>query len=173
MADRIIEAQALTPEAFAPFGDVIQTAGHSSRWINQGTSQRYDDLARLDLVADGGRPMLSIFRARAQSLPFTVGALERHPLSSQSFYPLDGCPFLVVVAVEGHQPVGQRILAFLSTGRQGINYRRNTWHHALIALERTCDFLVIDRDGPESNCEELEVDTETVRVVTPQTGVRR
>lgn len=166
MPDRIIEAQALTPEVFAPFGDVIQTAHRAWRWINEGTTQRYDDLARLDLFEADGRPTVSIFRASARSLPFAVRTLERHPLSSQSFYPLDRRPFLVVVADAGDQPDAAGVHAFLSSGQQGVNYRRNTWHHALIALEQVSDFLVIDRTGPEPNCEECAIDdATTVRVV--------
>ena len=57
-----------------------------------------------------------------------------------------------------------RIRAYRSTGSQGVNYRRNTWHHALLALERTSHFLVIDRGGPGENCDETPVDDAVVVV---------
>ena len=44
--------------------------------------------------------------------------------------------------------------AVLARGGQGINYRRGTWHHPLIALDRVSDFLVIDRGGSDENCDE-------------------
>jgi ureidoglycolate lyase len=166
MADIVLRAAPLTVQAFAPFGDVIETEGRSWRWINEGTSQRFDDLAQIDVLEGQGRPLMSIFRASAQSVPFRVCALERHPLSSQSFYPLDARPFLVIVAESGSTPIAARVHAFLSSGQQGVNYRRNTWHHSLVALQQTSNFLVIDRAGPQENCEEIALDGDRILVTT-------
>jgi ureidoglycolate lyase len=165
VADIVLKAAALTAEAFEPFGDVIEIRNRRPRWINEGTCERFDDVAQPDVLAAGGRPMISIFRAAARQLPFQVQVLERHPLSSQAFIPLDGLPFLVVVAEAGDAPLSGRIRAYRSSGTQGVNYRRNTWHHALLALDRTSHFLVIDRGGPGENCDEAPVD-DAVVVVT-------
>ena len=162
MADVILKAAALTSEAFAPFGDVIEIGDRRPRWINEGTCERFDDVAQPDVMAAGGRPMISIFRAAARQLPFHVQVLERHPLSSQAFIPLDRLPFLVVVAAAGDAALSSRIRAYRSSGNQGVNYRRNTWHHALLALERTSHFLVVDRGGPGENCDETLVDDAVV-----------
>ena len=158
MSSVVLEAVQLTAAAFAPFGEVIETAGHAPRLINEGTSQRFDDLAPVDVLANGGRPLISIFKATPRPLPFHVRGLERHPLSSQAFYPLDGLPFLVVVAEPGNTPWAGRIRAFRAAGNQGVSYRRNTWHHGLLALGKTCHFLVIDRGGPEENCDEVVIE---------------
>jgi ureidoglycolate lyase len=152
-----LKAAALTAEAFAPFGDVIEITGRASRSINDATCDRFDDLAQVDVLAAAGRPLISIFKSVARTLPLQVQTLERHPLSSQAFMPLDGLPFLVVVAADGDAPLASRIRAFRASGTQGVNYRRNTWHHALIALDRTCHFLVVDRGGPGHNCDEVSV----------------
>ncbi|MGO6903908.1 ureidoglycolate lyase, partial [Rhizobium ruizarguesonis] len=48
---------------------------------------------------------------------------------------------------------------FLARGDQGVNYRRNVWHHPLMALEQASDFLVVDRDGPGNNLEEYFFET--------------
>ena len=37
---------------------------------------------------------------------------------------------------------------------QGVNYAKGVWHHPLLALHDTSDFLIIDRSGPGDNCEE-------------------
>jgi ureidoglycolate lyase len=160
----LLKAAPLSAAAFAAFGDVIETEGRDWRWINEGTSQRFDDLASIDVSQANGRPALSIFRASPRPLPLAVRSLERHPMSSQCFYPLDGRAFLVIVAHEDAQPLAGRIRAFLSSGHQGVNYRRNTWHHALIALGEPSNFLVVDRAGPEDNCEELAVEGDRVWV---------
>ncbi len=145
---------ALESGAFAPFGDVIEIAGRESRWINEHTCKRFDDLAHIDVGEGGGRPLLSVFEASPRPLPLCIRSLERHPLSSQAFYPLEARPFLVVVAARGPADTIGALHAFLSSGRQGVNYRRNTWHHALIAIGELSHFLVVDRGGPGEDCEE-------------------
>jgi ureidoglycolate lyase len=157
MTEIVLRATTLTAEAFAPFGDVIEIEGRDSRWINESTCRRFDDLAHVDVLESGGRPLLSIFEASPRSLPLRISVLERHPMSSQAFYPLQARPFLVVVAT-GSLPIANGIRVFLSSGSQGVNYRRNTWHHPLIALGRKSTFLVVDRGGPGNNCEEIAVD---------------
>jgi ureidoglycolate lyase len=158
MTDIILRATALTAAAFAPFGDVIEIEGRGSRWINESTCRRFDDLAQVDVGEAGGRPLLSIFEASPRSLPLKIRVLERHPMSSQAFYPLQARPFLVVVATEDSLPFATGIRVFLSSGSQGVNYRRNTWHHSLIALDHKSKYLVVDRGGPGKDCEEIAVD---------------
>jgi ureidoglycolate lyase len=155
MAQILLQSRPLTASAFASFGEVIETEGRTSRWINNGTCERFDDLALVDVASESGRPLISIFRAAPRSLPFQVQSLERHPLSSQAFYPLQPLPFLIVVAEDGAGPVAPRMRVYLSSGRQGVNFRRNTWHHELLALYQTSLFLVVDRGGPGENCEQL------------------
>jgi ureidoglycolate lyase len=162
----LLQPAPLTEAAFAPFGDVIQIEGRASRWINHGTCERFDDLAHVDVAAEGGRPVISLFRATPRVLPLLLQSLERHPLSSQAFYPLQPQPFLIVVAEAGSGPVAPRVRAYLSSGRQGVNFRRNTWHHELLALNQTSLFLVIDRGGPGENCEQLPIE-EGIRIAGP------
>ena len=51
--------QPLTVEAFAAFGDVIEARSDSVININQGTSQRFHDLARVDVASGEGHPPVS------------------------------------------------------------------------------------------------------------------
>lgn len=143
----------LTKSAFAPFGDVIETQGAEMRLINGGTTQRFHDLAHVDVKGTSARVLINIFRGEAFGRPIDIKMLERHPLGSQAFIPLHNRPFLVVVAKdEGDRP-GQPV-AFLAQGNQGVNYHRNAWHHPLISLEQVSDFLVVDRGGEGNNLEE-------------------
>lgn len=149
-----LPAAPLSASAFAPFGQVIEAAGGESFPINQGTCERFHDLARLELDTANGRAGVSIFRARPVELPFAVRLLERHPLSTQAFVPLTARRYLVVVAPAGAAPEPSVVCAFLAGPGQGVNYARGVWHHPLLALDAEADFLVLDRIGPGANCDE-------------------
>ena len=146
----------LTAEGFAPFGSVIEASEAAVKLdINQGHAVRYDRLADIDVEDEGGAGAISLFRARPLEEP-VLRVFERHPLGSQSFVPLSGRPYLVAVAPAGDfDPAGIRL--FRAEGRQGVHYRKGTWHHFLLVLEADTDFLVIDRTGPGNNCEEIQL----------------
>ena len=143
----------LTAAAFAPYGDVIETAGQAPRSINEGTTQRYHDLARIDVAREAGRPLLNIFATLPPTLPLAIAMIERHPLSSQAFVPLDSASFLIVVAAPGDDPKADDLRAFIASDGQGVNYAAGVWHHPLIALGRDTRFVVIDRGGEGENCD--------------------
>lgn len=152
MIGKTLIACKLTREDFAPFGDVIEARGVEHFAINAGTSERFNDLADIDVQENSGRVLVNIFRAQPQSLPISIKALERHPLSSQAFVPLRPLPFLLVVAPPGDDLDIATLRVFITDGHQGINFRRGVWHHPLISTEEA-DFLVIDRGGPGDNCD--------------------
>ncbi len=147
--------QPLTRQAFAPFGEVIETAGAAHFPINQGTTERYHDLAEVDVATGGGRPLISIFRAQPRPQPIRLEVMERHPLGTQAFYPLQPRDWLLIVS-DSEDPLDPAGLkAFRATGQQGVNYARNTWHHPLLVLDPDSDFLVVDRGGDGRNLEEV------------------
>jgi ureidoglycolate lyase len=154
----------LTAEAFAPYGDVIEATDRAERIpINYGWTTRYRDLAALDYGDDGGRAMVSIMRSKPMT-PLVLKIFERHPIGSQAFIPLQGRPFLVAVAPPGDfDPAAVRV--FRAEASQGVNYAKGTWHHFLLALDAESDFLVIDRDGPGDNLDEIELaEADQIRV---------
>ncbi len=159
-----LKIEALTAESFAPFGDVIQTDSAHSFLINNGTTERFHALAAVELLEESrleslenhSRAIISIFRAEARNFPFSIAMLEKHPLGSQAFIPLSGEPYLVVVATGKNLP--EQLRAFIATADQGVNYRAGIWHHPLLALHKTCDFLVVDRQGSGVNCIEEDLD---------------
>ncbi|SFJ03915.1 ureidoglycolate lyase [Paraburkholderia megapolitana] len=147
----------LTRAAFAPFGDVIELDGAKQIPINLGTTIRYHDLAHVDVVDEGGRALVNLFRGQPRTLPFEVKMLERHPLGSQAFVPLNDKPYLVVVAPAGELD-SEAIRAFVTSGWQGVNYAKGVWHHPLIALGEISDFIVVDRGGDGLNLNEQDLD---------------
>ena len=82
-----LPVEPLRRAAFAPFGDVIEVTGASHYPINDGTTERFHDLAQLDVAAAAGRPLVNIFRTRPAPPPIRLKLMERHPLASQAFVP--------------------------------------------------------------------------------------
>lgn len=154
----------LTKERFAPYGDVIETDAERKASMNASRFERFDDLANVD-IAKKGRVAVSIARCRvATELPYRITMVERHPLGSQAFVPLSRGRMIVVVAPPEESVDANDLRAFVTNGRQGINYRRGTWHMPLIAFETGQEFLIIDRAGGDPNCDEHDLD-ETVMLV--------
>lgn len=148
----------LSRSRFEPYGEVIEAAATERAAMNAARFERFDDLCSVDLAGDG-RIAISIARCRVPTaLPYRFDTVERHPLGSQAFVPLSGARMIVVVAPPGEAVDPSELRAFVSNGRQGINYRRGTWHMPLIAFEAGQDFLVIDRAADRPNCEEQVLD---------------
>jgi len=150
---RTLRTEPLTRDAFAPFGQVIETEGAHHYPINSGNCERYHDLARVELGGVHARPLISLLHSRGFALPLELNMVERHPLGSQAFYPLSSYPFLVVVAPdEAGSPGIPR--AFLTAVGQGVNIAINTWHGVLTPIGPEADFLCVDRGGDGNNLEE-------------------
>jgi ureidoglycolate lyase len=152
-----IRIEHLTRDAFAPFGQVITLEGAHHYPINGGMTERFHDLAKIELGGPDPRPLLSLFRGKPYSLPLTLTLVERHPLGSQAFYPLSAKPFLVVVALD-HHGTPQTPRAFIPAPGEGVNIAMNTWHGVLTPLDAQADFLVVDRGGSGNNLEEFVFD---------------
>ena len=146
----------LTRHLFRPYGDVIEIEDSRHYTINQGWAERYADMAKLDLLEQDGAPNVGIVRAKPRQFPLQVKLMERHPKSSQLFIPLVARPFLVLVASPGDRP--ENIIGFKTMAGQGVNYGRDVWHHPLIALDQSTDFLVVDRHAKDENCDEVALE---------------
>jgi len=152
-----LQVQALTRHAFAPFGEVLEKAAGSHETINYGYTLKFADLARIDVGAESGRTAVHIYHSLPVTLPLRIEFLERHPLGSQAFMPLQQKPFLVVVAPASAAPKASDVQAFFSNGQQGVNIQKGVWHHYQITFGEPADYLVIDRAGPGGNCEEFKL----------------
>lgn len=150
---RTLLAEPLTRDAFAPFGDVIDTGSVDHFPINGGKCERYHDLAKVEAEGENARVLVSIFKGTPYTFPLSLTLVERHPLGSQAFIPLSSAPFLVVVCPDGpHGPGTPR--AFMTAPGQGVNYPKGRWHAVLTPIGEPQDFLVVDRGGDGNNLEE-------------------
>jgi ureidoglycolate lyase len=143
----------LSKAAFAAYGEVIELEGTPHFTINQGFAERFDDLVNIDVTSEAGEVKVSLFTAKLRPQPFAISLMERHPLGSQLFYPLQDKPWLVLVCGDPHDAASFQ--AFRATGQQGVNYAKNIWHFPLLVLDNGCRFLIVDRKGPGNNLEEV------------------
>src|SRR5258708_11831511 len=147
---RKIPALPLTPEAFAPYGQVIQsytdiTSVPRSVKItpaNFGTAAKYHKLSLLESRYPGGAGAttgISVYRCQPAEVAkngerreIMLKALERHPFTNQAFFPMsqDGDKvYLVVVAKNGSddRPDIGTLRAFVARGNQGTTYNMGIW----------------------------------------------
>ena len=153
----------LTPEAFALYGDVIDTSTATNSFeINYGNTTRFHDMANINVEDQGGKAGFSIFRAQSAILPHQVKVMEYHPLGSQLFYPLCDSPFLILVAPPAETLDINQLELFLSNGKQGVNYHKGVWHHYLLPLDKVSEFVVVDRIADDKNCVEAKPESEII-----------
>ncbi len=144
----------LTAEAFFEFGDVIEMDQRASQPMNRGMAERFPSLAKVETYGDKARAVISLVHSRRYSMPHSIELIERHPLGSQAFIPLDDTPFIVIVGPIGDEVDVSQLRAFKTNGSQGINYRAGIWHAPLFTPFDNMNFVCVDRDGEGSNCEE-------------------
>jgi len=163
-----LRPQVLTADAFKPFGDVIETEDAERIPINQGTTDRFHNLAKVDVTDHDGQPLISIFRGQPRQQPIALELMERHPLGSQAFIPMDKRDYLVVVAKPTETVTPEDLVAFKARGDQGVNYHRSVWHHPLLVLIPDSEFLIVDRGGEGHNLDEVwfTEDQEKVFLIT-------
>ena len=145
-----INPKPITKENFSKYGDVITTKDIKPLEINDGYAKRFDGIANLDTSIDGGETTICIFSALKRSFPMKIDMMEKHPLGSQAFIPMQETTFLVLVAPKGGTPNIDEIESFIVPPHIGVNYNPDIWHFPLISTE-DMNFLVVDRKGSGDN----------------------
>ena len=125
---KTVIAEPLTLEAFEPFGDIIGPEGRERLPINL-----YDgkiDAYNIPVHADEPFEWL-VNRMRYRGL--RIHNLEFHTGLSQAFIPMDGAPFIQVVAaadatLESDVPAADEVRAFIVPGNRGVQINTHVWH---------------------------------------------
>ena len=156
---------------FEPYGWLADGDGGTGRPINDGTSQRIDEVGELHLTAEDGVPCLALFRAQPRDARGPWQVLERHRLGTQTFVPMGGASYLVLAALGDAQPDEATLAAFAVAGDQAVTLRAGVWHHGLIAPQGG-DFIVIERRGAEVDCD-LATLAEAVTLSVESGALRR
>ena len=145
-----INPKPITKENFSKYGDVITTKDIKPLEINDGYAKRFDGIANLDTSIDGGETTICIFSTLKRSFPMKINMMEKHPLGSQAFIPMQETTFLVLVAPKGSKPNINEIESFIVPPNIGVNYNPGIWHFPLIST-KDMNFLVVDRKGSGDN----------------------
>lgn len=158
-----IVAGPLQREAYRPYGDLVAAEqGRPSVSANDGTARRFDHLGEIENLRPGvARPNFCVFRVQPfTGASFEVRLLERHRHSTQAFIPMAGAGrYLVVVCAGREAPDLRSLMAFVAQPGHGITYRPGTWHHPLIALDRTADFAcLVHEDGSAADCDLRQIE---------------
>ena len=146
----IIKPQKITNKNFKRFGDLITTKKKNPININNGYAKRFDNLCKIKTSLKKGSTIVSIFSAKKRKFPMKIDMMEKHPLGSQAFIPMNETKFLVLVAPKGKKPNVKKIKSFIVPENTGINYKLGIWHFPLIS-NKNMNFLVIDRKGKGKN----------------------
>jgi ureidoglycolate lyase len=119
-----IQIEPLTPEAFAPFGTVIDVGHRPPDYVGTSGTEAWH------MAFESGRPLVSLLRTPYQGLRFRT--MERHFHVSQAFIPLGGEHAAVAVAPPSADldamPQLDAVRAFLLDGSKGYVLHRGTWH---------------------------------------------
>ena len=146
----IIKPKKITRKNFKKFGDVICTKKIKPININDGYAKRFHNLGNISTLKKNGSTIMSIFSAKKRKFPMNIKMMEKHPLGSQAFIPMNETTFLVFVAPKGKKPNTKKIKSFIVPKQTGINYKPGIWHFPLLST-KNMNFLVIDRKGIGNN----------------------
>ncbi|MAY87842.1 MAG: ureidoglycolate hydrolase [Pseudooceanicola sp.] len=130
---RRVPVAALTAEAFAPFGTVLEPGGESARLIRDGAVRLTQFPGFLGRDAAATEVAFDYYEVQPQVGPLTLRQAERHPFSDQLFVALNGARFLAVVWPE--DPATSDPIGFVGAPGQAVIYRAGVWHHAIVAVE--------------------------------------
>jgi ureidoglycolate lyase len=127
----VVKAEPLTDEAFAPFGQVINTG---------------------DMVMelrDGEEFALNVLSYDRQ--PLVVDHLNRHHKATQALVALGGKPTLLVVAAKDYDFSTPdhlaHVCAFICDGTAGVNLSLGTWHWGPYPLMDHVDLVNVQGKG--------------------------
>jgi ureidoglycolate lyase len=124
-------AQKMTPEAFAPYGEIIGERG------------------QVDLDLDGGQASVAAQTVECRPLEFSF--LGRHQRTEQVFVPVGEAHSIIAVAPPCEDDVAvpnvERMAAFLVDGSCAFKLRRGAWHTSAFPLGECATFMVMDREN--------------------------
>ena len=146
-----VPVRPISAEAFAGYGALLQQPASGSR---------QDSAAAVENRRASARANVALVRCEQFVFGTVIEMLERHPLSTQLFVPLDLDTYLVVVAKDTgqNQPDLATVSAFRLGRHQAISYHAGVWHAGMATLGRPGTFvMIIHEDGSAADCEFVQL----------------
>jgi ureidoglycolate lyase len=155
-----LPVEELTPDAFAPYGRVIEQPGMAADASGSGWSW----WGETQLLAHFDRPYaVGYLDLEPGGLEFDWA--ERHLKSIEVIIPLGGV-CLVYVGSPGDAPDWDRFRVFRLCSGQAVVLNEGVWHGAPLALDHALQALVLLRQGTGAeDVEKLDRDTGSVKIV--------
>jgi ureidoglycolate lyase len=141
-----LQAETATPESFAPFGTILGAEAPGAVLRSPFYGERVALRKPGRFIAD---ETLEFTVATLERRPLRVGWMERHFLHTQTFFPLGGRPFLMVLAPPGEAelPDLSAARALLFDGTAAAMLHLGTWHEfPFPLLDATSLIIAIRRD---------------------------
>ncbi|MEP7247971.1 MAG: ureidoglycolate lyase [Gammaproteobacteria bacterium] len=155
---RLVPSRPITESAFRPFGFLLESPR---------TGVRENFVATIFNGRASAKTNLALVQEQPAVEHFSATTLERHPLSTQSFFPLSVKRYLVVVcgSRDNGDPDLDSLSAFECRGDQAVSYAAGTWHMGIKTLDAPGVFaMLIHEDNSAVDCEFREVEPFDVRV---------
>ncbi len=133
--EQTIAVEVISRETFAPFGDVLAHEG-----LPPLVTKLYgDQISTCRGPGFESDQPVEFLLMKSSIREFRLVYLERHLELTQTFIPLAGHPFVIVVArpnavEEDGIPRIDEIKAFKVPGSMGVNIHRGTWHEVPFPL---------------------------------------
>ena len=147
-----LQIKKISKDNFSQYGQLISTQDIEFQNINEKTTRSFYDLVNIEIYGEDKQCRVNIFKSIKRNFPLEINMLENHPLSSQTFIPLQKTNFIVVVAPISKEPDINLIEAYHLHPDEGINFKPKVWHFPLIAIENS-NFLTIDKKDSNNNLE--------------------
>lgn len=143
MLTRHIVAHRATPENVAPYGHFIgarETVAKFASWPGTDVFGSFPIT-----VGEGGEMLLA--RTNPRPFPITCSLIERHFKHTQTYLPVDGKPFVMLLGTPtaDDMPEYATLDAFLFDDSSGIILHADVWHDFPYALEADTQFAVVLR----------------------------
>ncbi len=166
---RSLRALPITTKEYEAYGKVLTLDGDLAKKTekaNYGTADRVRHVVDMINPRPNAKLNVALYRCHAQTLPLLVEKMERHAHSPQVFVPTKTTRYLVVVAL-GEKTIDiSSIRAFIVPPGISISYFPGVWHHPMIALDETSDFVsLVWDDGTAGDCDELGLPPEAHTLV--------
>lgn len=154
---RRLPIESATPRSVAPYGTLV--AADQVRAPRTGVF--YGDAVQLwsqDRFVSDADTCLTV--ARVHPRDNEVVWMERHFKHTQTFVPLGGRPFVMVLGAPttGSAPDPSDVRALFFDGQAGFMMHIGTWHEFPFAIDQTTDMLVILRKETVRNLDVSEND---------------